>query len=225
MIQVEMKQLKVLFLILVPLAWNCKQKPPKAVQPKQETEVRHKVPSIIKELMVFADTVLTDTTDMDKLIHFKEINENGDVITMDLDKCVRFYKALGSSKQAKILPILEIKNTDKAILTVQGRGYTDGIWGKILMDRSTGEIKKLEFGHRAESEGYGEQFIHSSFEYQFVGTTVNLEANSFGLDQNGQQIEGGRMIDGISGATVTVKAAVKMLNEGLQKYRPYLGKP
>jgi len=208
--------------ILLPLVWNCKQKPDREL-PKEKVIVTNQISSEIKEILKFGDTPFTDTTDVNKLIHFKEINESGNVRTAKLDSNVKLYKALMNSKQVEALPVFEIKNTSYAILIAQGRAYIGSVWAKLLVDRSTREIKKIQFEHKAESEGYGAGITQASFEDQFVGTTINLESNTFGLLQNGQALsEGSQMIDGISGATTTSKTAIDMLNEGLQKYRNYL---
>ena len=85
---------------------------------------------------------------------------------------------------------------------------------------------KLQFEHMAESEGYGAAITQSSFENQFVGIVLDPDLKDFGLKQNGVVlIEGVNMIDGISGATITSKAGIKMINQGLLKYRNYLKQP
>jgi len=45
-------------------------------------------------------------------------------------------------------PIFEIRNTDTAILPVGGIGFWGAIWAKVLMDRRTLEIKKLNLDLR-----------------------------------------------------------------------------
>lgn len=56
-----------------------------------------------------------------------------------------------------------------------------------------------------------------------MGLVLDPDSKDFGLKQDGiVLIEGIHMIDGISGATITCKAAVEMINQGIQKYRNYL---
>lgn len=59
-----------------------------------------------------------------------------------------------SREDANALPILEIKNTDNAIPLVQGNGFGGVIWAKVLVDTKSMEIKKIEFDHTAESDGW-----------------------------------------------------------------------
>lgn len=70
----------------------------------------------------------------------------------------------------------------------------------------------------AESEGYGAEINQEAFENQFIGKAIYGDSNSFGLNQAGRTIiEGYTMVDGLSGATITSKAAVEMINNGLLK--------
>lgn len=210
--------------MLVFLIWNCKQKPnstqPKVEKPKQLTEDIRQLSPVIIELVEFMDRTHADTTDINKLIHFKGIDENGVIETIDSDRYVKLYKEQMNSQQVGVLPIFELRNTNKTVLMVNGKGYAGSIWAKILVDKTTQEIEKIEFGHKAESEGYGAAFTQTSFENQFVGAKINFESNTFTVNQGGRHIDS--MIDVISGATETSEAAVKMVNEGLQKYRGYL---
>jgi Na+-transporting NADH:ubiquinone oxidoreductase subunit C len=92
------------------------------------------------------------------------------------------------------------------------------------VDKTTSEITKVAFDHKAESDEYGADGITlSSFEDQFIGSKIDWTENTFGLHQSGKTlVDGNTTIDGISGATVTSQAVLKMMNEGLQKYSGYL---
>ena len=69
----------------------------------------------------------------------------------------------------------------------------------------------------------GRLWTHSPFEDEFIGTKINLDKNTFTLQKNMENtIDDGVIIDGISGATITSEAAIKMVNEGLKKYKGYL---
>jgi Na+-transporting NADH:ubiquinone oxidoreductase subunit C len=218
---------KLIYLILVALLCNCKEKvetlKPKVEETKKEPKANPEVPAIIKELANFSDMGLSGSTDVNHLIEFKEVNQNGAIETIDQSAYLKLYSAQMKPQNSLVLPIFEIKDTNYAILMVKGTGFGGPIWAKVLVDRTTREIKKIEFGHKAESEGYGAGITNTSFKRQFTGAKIDLDKKSFGLSQSGKQVfPGETMIDGISGATATSSAAIAMVNEGLQKYRTYL---
>jgi Na+-transporting NADH:ubiquinone oxidoreductase subunit C len=218
---------KIVLLLLVFLGWNCKQnsetKKPKVKDAKQEVQTVAKVSPVIKELAAFADLTLTDSTNVNELILFKEIDTSGSVTEIEMAKAVLLYKKMMKKELVNSLPIFEIKNTKTAILPIQGVGFGGAIWAKVLVDRTTFEIKKIAFEHQAESEGYGNAINQSHFENQFVGTKINLDQNTFTLQKNMERrMDDGTIIDGISGATMTNNAVIEMMNEGMKSYRNYL---
>lgn len=218
---------KLLFLLFVPLILNCKQNPdtvkPKAEEIKKEVKTTSEVPPIVKELMQFADLTLTDSTAVNELILFKEIDGSGAIIEIGMGRAAVLYKKMMKREQATSLPIFELKNTNMAVIPIQGVGFGGAIWAKVLADRTTLEIKKITFEHQAESEGYGDAMTQSSFENQFVGTKINLDQNTFTLQGNMEKrIDDGTIINGISGATMTNRGVLEMVNEGMKGYRNYL---
>ncbi len=178
---------------------------------------------VIRELFRFADMDLSDSTDIGQFMQFREIDLNGAVRETDMARAVELYASLMKRPQVQAFPIFELKNSDDAILPIQGVGFGGAIWGKVLVDRNTLEIKKIAFEHQGETDGYGAGMTRTSFENAFVGATVNPDANTFALSGT-QENPGGQVqdIEGISGATVTSAAVVEMVNEGLKKYKSYL---
>lgn len=125
-------------------------------------------------------------------------------------------------KTAGSWPIFEIVATQDITLFVQGIGFGGPIWATVLVHKETLRIKKIEFEHKAESDGYGAAMTQSLFDDKFVGTNIDLEKNSFTLQKYiEKRRDDGTIIDGISGATMTSQSAVEMMNYGLQKYRGY----
>ena len=214
-----------IFLLLIGIIWNCKEKRELELPP-QETSVTKQISPAIKELLQFANINFTDTTDISNLLVFKLIDKNGEVLISDLEKNTKIYKNLIKGRSTSELLIFENIESDEAILVIQSRGSVGAIWSKIIIDNNRKKILKLQFEHMAESEGYGDAIIQSSFENQFVGIVLGTDLRDFGLKQNGMAlIEGANMIDGISGATITSKAAVEMINNGLLKYQNYMNQP
>ena len=223
----QIKDLKTILIILLVLVWSCKQTP-KAEKPlveegKQETKDAQKLSPIARHLASFAGLTVSDTSKLDQSVIFKKINENGDVESIDLKTYLAIYKIVVNGNQKIALPIFEIRNSDKTIISSGGAGFTGAIWANMLVDRKTQKIVKIQFDHKGESEGYGAQMTQTSFEDRFAGTEIGRKTNTFGFNNGGQDILGGnRMIDGISGATTTSRAAIDMINEALKRYEEYL---
>ncbi len=223
-----MKAIYPAFFILASLFWSCKQKvaaepQPKATERVTEAPAKEQMSSIIKELGRFAGIDIPDANAADEMIHFKKINGNGDIETIDMDTYLMLYQLVLKNSSSAEPTIFEIRGNDNAILLMGGKGFGGPIWAKVLVDRSTQEIKKTAFDHRLESDGYGAGITKDGFGNQFSDSKIALKSNTYGLDQTGKKImEGTRMVDGLSGATVTSGAAVRMVNEGLHKYAVYL---
>lgn len=218
---------KIVLLLLVILGWGCKQnietKKQKVEDIKQEVETNIKVSPVLKELIAVTDLTLTDSTDVNELMLFKEIDSSGSILEIEMGRAVALYKKLMKREQVISYPIFELKDSNMAVLPIQGVGFGGAIWAKVLVDRTTLEIKKIAFEHQAESEGYGDAITQSHFESQFVGTKINLDQNTFALQKNMERrMDDGTIIDGISGATMTNNGVIEMMNEGMKSYRNYL---
>lgn len=220
-------KIELLVLILISLIWNCKENQeiakPKVEVSKQETVAVVKLPTSIKELAKFVMPTFSDAANSDEWMIFKEIDTNGTVAPINRQRAIGLYKAITKPRQASVMPIFEIKNTDMVILPIQGKGFGGAIWANVVVDKKTLEIKKIAFEHKAESEGYGAALTQSTFEDQFVGAKINLDESSFVLKKNMEQrLDDGMVVDGISGATMTSDGVIEMMNLGLKKYKEYL---
>ncbi|WP_339628593.1 FMN-binding protein [uncultured Maribacter sp.] len=218
---------KIILLLVVLLFWNCKQKPgtekSKEIEILKEETATVLVPPTMIELGKFADVLLSDKSDINQFIDFKQIDTNQSVTAIDMNTAIALYKKMMKRSKSTSLPIFEIKNTEDVILPIQGVGFGGPIWAKVLVDRNTLEIKKIAFEHFAETDGYGAAITQSPFMDEFTGTKINLDKNTFALQKNMEKrIDDGVMVDGISGATMTSEGAIEMVNEGLKKYKAYL---
>lgn len=222
-------KVSIIILFIISFLAGCKEKQ-KANKVDKQVPIQKaaSVPSlspILKDLAKFANATISDTTDVNQVFIFKQIDENQTVTAIAASQAIALYRKMMKLEQAMSLPIFEIKGADTAILLVQGVGFGGAIWGTILMDRKTLEIKKIEFDHKAESEGYGAAMTQSVFENKFVGTIIDLEKDTYTLQQQMEErTDNGVSIDGISGATMTNTGVVEMINEGLKKYIGYLDK-
>lgn len=218
---------KIIFLLVGLLFWNCKQKPgtekSKEVEILKEQKAIVLVPPSMIELCSFADISLSNKSDINQYLDFKQIDANQSVSAIDMNSAIALYKKMMKREKATSLPIFEIKNTDNVILLIQGVGFGGPIWAKVLVNRNSLEIKNIAFEHFAETDGYGAAMTQSPFVNEFIGTKINLDKNTFALQKNMEKrIDDGVMVDGISGATMTSEAAIEMVNEGLKKYKGYL---
>ncbi len=221
-----MKINQVLFFVPMIMLCGCKQAPEasnsKIDLAEPELKIENLASPILKELERFA-AHSSDTTTLKNSFSFIEIDKNGELETVDANRAIDLYEKMMRREEAISWPIFEIKDTDTVLLLVQGIGFGGPIWAKVLVGKASLEIIKIEFDHTAESDGYGAAIIQSSFEERFVGTKINLEKNTFTLQENMEKrMDDGVIVDGISGATMTSKAALEMVNEGLKKYGGYL---
>lgn len=219
---------KLLLCLVVFLVLNCKPKPDATKSKAVEAVVKPKTTSwespMIKELLEFVDLELKDTTAMSTYFLFKEIDRTKkEVVEIDIERALTLYKKLMQRGESTSFPIFELQDTNMAILPIQGVGFGGALWARVLVDKTTLEIKKIAFEHKAESDGYGAGISKSAFEEQFVGGKVDLDADTFVLRQAMEKInDDGHAIDGISGATVTSAGVIQMVNEGMKNYRNYL---
>ncbi|TAI48420.1 FMN-binding protein [Flagellimonas allohymeniacidonis] len=215
---------KYLFLLLMPLIWSCKEKTEKkdletVIVEVQETK---KLPEELFSIAQFAGLSLSDSVEVNSQMRFLSIAENQSIDSLDMYQAIDLFKDRITKGVTTAYPIFEISESGLIVLTVVNKGYGGNIRGLFLIDKNTLEIKKVAFEHMAESEGYGAAITYSSFENQFVGTKINFQGNSFGLNQDGKDIiKGGKTIDGISGATITSRLTVQMVNEELKKHKNY----
>jgi len=177
----------------------------------------------IRELGLLADSTFTDSSDLNSILAFKAIDKQGVITTIEMDRAIQLYIENKIQTDAELHSIFEIKQSSHVILLLSGDGLWDKISASLLIDKKSLKIVNIAFEHVGETPGLGGQINESAFESQFIGTTINLESNSFSLYQEAVKIINGKhKIDGITGATITSKGVIEMLNEGLAKYKVYL---
>ena len=219
-------RLSLLSLVLLLLGSSCKDKPQAAETapaPEPEVEMVKSLSPVYKEIANFMGLEVSDSTQIESVLNFKALIRKDSVITSDAMQNLEFYKGITKDGKAKAQPIFEVKGSDLCLLLFTGKGYVGSVWARVLVDRSTGKIVKVRFGHKMESEGYGDGIVGSAFGDQFGDKQISEEGNTFGLIQNGNPvIQGSTMVDGVSGATGTSTAVIQMLNDGLMQYGTYL---
>ncbi|WP_318345508.1 FMN-binding protein [Flagellimonas baculiformis] len=146
----------------------------------------------------------------------------GNLDSSNVSEAVGLYKKLLKTDKSDTYPIFEVKDHGHVMLLMSDKWFGGNIRGTFLIDKKTLEIKKVQFEHKAESEGFGAAISLSPFEDQIVGMKVDFGENTFGLHQNDKNIiKGNKIVDGISGATLTSRLMVEMVNEALIMYKDY----
>ncbi len=218
---------KFLVLLLVPILWNCRQKEEKTPQRPEpilkEESSGHL--SGLEGIADFLDISLIDSSDAVSKLRFWKLDQNNIVDSTGITEAVDLYHKFNGPGKRDIYPIFEVKDNTNVMLLMSDKGFGGNIRGTFLIDKNTLEIKKVVFEHMAESEGYGAAISLSSFEDQFVGTKVDFQENTFGLNQNDRTIiKGDKVVDGISGATITSRLTVEMINDALKVYKGFFDK-
>ena len=207
----------------VLLGWQCKEKTKEPQAAPEVTKAIKKNPKIILDLAEFASLEISDTTNIDALLRFRQLDSIGNLQTISVDIAAKAFKQMMTTRESTSLPMFEIANNEKVVVVFQGSGYGGPIWALLLIDNKTQQIEKIQFDHSAETEGYGDAMSYGSFENQFTGRKLSRGLKNFGLRQNNSLIiEGIHEIDGLSGATETSKAAIEMINEGMNSYKVFL---
>ena len=212
-----------IFLSLLGFIWSCKETKQEPVQQEPEIAAPKPITKEIKEVLDFAGISATRTEELPGLITFLETGGSGMVQPTSAEEVTARLKQMKTSKKLEYYPIVEIQGSDHVVLVLQGRGFAGPIWGHLLLNKKTMVLEKVQFDHRAETEGYGDVISYNSFENQFTEKTLLPETPGFQLNVPGQKLEPGSYpVDGISGATQSIQAVIDMVNAGLSVYSPYL---
>lgn len=169
------------------------------------------------------DPNFTRKTNLDSLVTYKTIDSDGNVKTVTFGGPLTLNRNHINKQGDTDYPIYEINSTNKVILSVYGEGQWDWIAAKVVVDRTTLELLEIQFDHKQETPGLGAVITTREFRSQFVGSKLDLTGNSYSLEYSDSVlIAGNYKIDGISGATITSKGVINMLNDGLKVYKEYL---
>lgn len=217
-----MKKKLLLILTIGVVLIACDQRP-KWFQNHEKNKDVYQLKWTISELGQLADSTFTDSTDLKTILDFKTIDLNGIVKSVDMQTAIKLYNSNIENEEENLYPFFEIRNTSKVILPVFGQGLWDKIWGKVILDKKTMKVLNMEFEHKGETPGRGGNIDDPAFKAQFIGSKIDLLSNTYSLYQEANLvIEGKQKIEGMSGATITSKGAIEMLNDDLLKYKKYL---
>ena len=212
-------------LILASLLLSCQSRSTKNEKqaPPPLPERLYQMPKALQEIGEFAAVTFVDTNELKQALSFQLMDGTGQVSNSHFEEVAQQYREMLKSEASSPVPIIEINDSEKIMLVCNGRGFGGLLWAKLLVDRRSKQILKIEFGQEAESDDYAGELTEISFAEKFVGLEIAAEGNTFGLLQGGQRkIQGQSEIDGISGATMTSQGVIDMMNKGLEGYSSYL---
>ena len=175
---------------------------------------------IIYDFGKFVDSTFTDSSDLNLIFNFKTIDQKGNIETVEMNEAINLFDKHISGEKTDLYPIFEIKHSTNVVLPVYGKGLWDAIWSKVVIDRRTLRVVNIDFGHDSETPGLGGNINDSVFRNQFIGTAIDFTERTYALYQSNRKvIEGKQRIDGLSGATLTSRGAIEMLNTKVHKKR------
>jgi Na+-transporting NADH:ubiquinone oxidoreductase subunit C len=176
----------------------------------------------MRDIGHFIDSTFTDSTDLSSIVDFKYMDINKKIKECRLEKSIELYSKIIHSDSCAEFPIFEVKNSNISVLIVGDKSQWATIWVMYLIDRNSKTIKKVEIYYKAEVPGLGVQISNTEFEEQFINLPIQINGHSFGLKQDEKIIiQGGNLIDGISGATLSSKTVIKISNK-LELFKEYL---
>lgn len=145
-----------------------------------------------------------------------------------LAESIDIAKEAKKPESERLLPMYTLTDDQGVktyILSVNGKGLWDRIWGNIAVEEDLKTIAGVDFDHAGETPGLGAEIKdNAAWKKQFIGKTfVDKDGNITGVGV----IKGGAkepewQVDGISGATITADGVDEMLKRGLAYYGPVL---
>lgn len=139
-------------------------------------------------------------------------------------------KEAKKTESERLLPMYVYTNDSGKktyILSVQGKGLWDVIWGNIALKDDLKTIAGVDFDHKGETPGLGAEIKdNAAWKKQFLGKTIYSDEGDFrgiGVIKGGAK-EPAWQVDGISGATITADGVSEMMQRGLKYYNPVIDK-
>ena len=190
---------------------------------KEESPTEEQLTSMyMRDIGHFIDTTYTDSTDLSSIVDFKYLDINKKINDCSLEKSTELYSKIIHSDSCTEFPIFEVKNSNISVLVIGQKSQWATIWAIYLVDRNLKTIKKVDIYYKAEVPGLGVGISSTEFEDQFINLPIQISGHSFGLKQDEKIIiQGGNIIDGISGATLSSTAIIEVSNK-LELFNDYL---
>ncbi len=210
---------KVLIGIIVMIFTTSCNQTPTTEKPPTEKQLTS---MYMRDIGPFIVSTFTDSTDLSSIVDFKYMDINKKIKECRLEKSIELYSKIIHSDSCTEFPIFEVKNSNISVLILGNKNQWATIWIMYLIDRNSKIIKKVEIYYKAEIPGLGVKITHTEFEEQFINLPIQINDHSFGLKQDEKIIiQGGNLINGISGATLSSKTVIEISNK-LELFKEYL---
>ncbi len=210
---------KVLMGIIVMIFTTSCNQTPTTEKPPTEKQLTS---MYMRDIGPFIVSTFTDSTDLSSIVDFKYMDINKKIKECRLEKSIELYSKIIHSDSCTEFPIFEVKNSNISVLILGDKNQWAAIWIMYLIDRNSKTIKKVEIYYKAEIPGLGVKITNTEFEEQFINLPIQINDHSFGLKQDEKIIiQGGNLIDGISGATLSSTTVIEISNK-LELFKEYL---
>ncbi|MBN1291674.1 MAG: RnfABCDGE type electron transport complex subunit G [Candidatus Latescibacteria bacterium] len=133
------------------------------------------------------------------------------------DSVISTYDARITERKDEGLTLFDEKESGATAIYISGGGFQGPISLVVALDGST--ITGLKIVSQSETPGLGARITEEEFQNSFKGKVVPK-----GISMTKSGNAGPGEFDGITGATETSKALVKILNKGLTQYFEISGK-
>lgn len=150
-------------------------------------------------------------------------SERPDVDPSDLD----IVREARKPAAERLFPVYEFSFQSRRHFIVPLRGA--GLWGPIsaylALDSDLDTIVGVSFDHEKETPGLGAEITTPGFEGRFVGKKIFDEQGQFvsvRIVKAGQGDGGPHVVDGLTGATMTMNGVTKMFRDDLALYQAIL---
>lgn len=191
--------------------------------PRQEANVARARQIAILESVMDVDPE-TAEADYDAYITARvfdvEGNERADVDASDLD----IVREARKPPEERLFPVYEFSFENRRNFIVPLRGA--GLWGPIgaylALDRDLDTIVGVSFDHEKETPGLGAEITTPAFEARFVGKKIFDDQGQFvsvRIVKAGQGDGGAHVVDGLTGATMTMNGVTNMFRDDLALYQ------
>lgn len=172
----------------------------------------------VREFKSLMDSSFKDNSNLSNYFTYKSIEKTGRTNLISEKKAIQMLRAMRLKNTIDSLPLFEVKNSNNVIITVNGKGLWGPIWALILIDKTSREVQKIQFNHKAETPGLGAKITEEKFCKQYLNQIIEFSHQQTSILQKDGSAS---KIDAIAGATITSKGVFMMMNTNLNIYSKY----
>mgnify|MGYP003381525466 CR=1 FL=1 len=136
------------------------------------------------------------------------------------------------SRRSRLVTVFLVRDGDKLqrmMLPIYGQGMWSTIYGYIALEADLNTIADITFFEQAETAGIGDKFLRPAWLASWRGRKLYDETGTLRFQIGGRAVDPASsaaryQVDGISGATVTIDALMRMVTYwfGTHGFAPFL---